>query len=53
MAIKKRCVRCLKHLREDGTCQNPACVKYVPEGVHEVPDGAEVLDVYEEPAAEE
>ena len=31
MAIKKRCIRCMKYLREDGTCQNPACVKYVPE----------------------
>lgn len=30
MAIKKRCVRCLKPVREDGTCQNPNCVKYVP-----------------------
>ena len=30
MAIKKRCIRCLKVVREDGTCQNP-CVKYVPE----------------------
>ena len=31
MAIKKRCIRCLKVVREDGTCQNPKCVKYVPE----------------------
>ena len=31
MAIKKRCNRCLKPLREDGTCQNTACVRYVPE----------------------
>lgn len=30
MAIKKRCIRCLKPLREDGTCENPKCVKYVP-----------------------
>ena len=30
MAIKKRCIRCLKVLRDDGTCQNPSCVKYVP-----------------------
>lgn len=31
MAIKKRCIRCNKHVREDGTCQNPNCVKYVPD----------------------
>ncbi len=31
MAIVKRCIRCRKPLREDGTCQNPACVRYVPE----------------------
>lgn len=31
MAVQKRCKRCLKPLREDGTCQNPNCVKYVPE----------------------
>lgn len=28
MAIKKRCVRCLKVLREDGTCQNEKCSRY-------------------------
>ena len=28
MAIKKRCNRCLKPLREDGTCQNKDCVRY-------------------------
>ena len=31
MAIKKRCIRCNKHLRADGTCQNPNCVRYVPD----------------------
>ena len=31
MAIVKRCIRCRKPLREDGTCQNPSCVRYVPE----------------------
>jgi len=31
MAIVKRCIRCRKPLREDGTCQNPECVRYVPE----------------------
>ena len=29
--IKKRCFRCLHVLREDGTCQNPKCVRYVDE----------------------
>ena len=29
--IKKRCPRCRKVLREDGTCQNIKCVLYVPE----------------------
>ena len=31
MAITKRCIRCRQPLRPDGTCQNPACVRYVPE----------------------
>ena len=26
--LKKRCIRCLKPLRENGTCQNPKCVRY-------------------------
>ena len=37
MAIKKRCLRCLKPMRNDGTaenpkwvCNNPSCVRYVP-----------------------
>lgn len=28
--VKKRCIRCRKVLRSDGTCQNPSCVMYVP-----------------------
>ncbi len=28
--ITKRCIRCLKPLRENGTCQNPKCVRYKP-----------------------
>ncbi len=31
MAIKKRCIRCMKVLREDGTCQNPKCSRYTEE----------------------
>lgn len=32
--VTKRCIRCLKPLREnDGTCQNPKCVRYKPEEV--------------------
>jgi len=37
MAITRRCNRCLKPMRNDGTdeqpkwvCNNPSCVKYVP-----------------------
>lgn len=29
--LKKRCVRCLKVLRNDGTCQNPKCCLYQEE----------------------
>ncbi len=32
MAVKKRCNFCLKPLRADGTCANPNCPRYVPEG---------------------
>lgn len=28
---RKRCFRCLQYLRDDGTCQNPKCVRYTPE----------------------
>lgn len=31
MAIKKRCIRCMKVLRTDDTCQNPSCSRYTPE----------------------
>ena len=31
LKIKKRCIRCLKVLREDGTCPNEKCPKHVPE----------------------
>ena len=31
MTITKRCIRCRKKVREDGTCQNPNCPRYVPE----------------------
>lgn len=33
MAVRKRCVRCRKPVRDDGTCQNEACVMFVPEHV--------------------
>ena len=29
--ITKRCIRCRKPLRSDGTCQNVKCVRYKPE----------------------
>ena len=29
--VTKRCIRCLKPLRENGTCQNVKCVRYKPE----------------------
>ena len=35
LTIKKRCIRCRKYLREDGTCQNPNCVRYTPEKTEE------------------
>ena len=31
MAVTKRCIRCHKPVRPDGTCQNEKCVLYVPE----------------------
>ena len=31
LKIKRRCIRCLTVLREDGTCPNEDCPKYVPE----------------------
>ena len=42
MAVRKRCIRCRKYVRDDGTCQNPECVLYVPEpSTDEGSDGAE------------
>ncbi len=35
MAVRKRCIRCRKYVRDDGTCQNPNCVLYVPEVTEE------------------
>lgn len=35
MAVTKRCIRCHKKVRPDGTCQNPECVLYVPEDDNE------------------
>ena len=29
--LKKRCLRCLHVLRDDGTCPNVKCVRYKPE----------------------
>ena len=29
--LKRRCVRCLKVLRDDGTCQNSSCCLYQEE----------------------
>lgn len=31
LKINKRCVRCMKILREDKTCSNPKCPRYVPD----------------------
>lgn len=35
MAVTKRCIRCHKPVRPDGTCQNKDCVLYVPEKTDE------------------
>ena len=29
--IKRRCIRCLTVLRDDGTCGNEKCSRYTPE----------------------
>ena len=29
--IKRRCIRCLTILRDDGTCGNEKCSRYTPE----------------------
>ena len=31
LKIKRRCIRCLMVLRENGACPNEKCPKYVPE----------------------
>lgn len=33
--IRKRCIRCNQKVREDGTCQDPNCVRFVPETTEE------------------
>lgn len=33
LSIKKRCDRCLRVLRADGTCANDKCIKYTPEKI--------------------
>ena len=30
LKIKMRCMRCMKVLRDDGTCSNEKCSRYVP-----------------------
>lgn len=35
--VKKRCPRCRKVIRPDGTCQNKNCCLYVPEKTEETP----------------
>lgn len=39
--IKRRCIRCLTVLREDGTCSNEKCSRYTPEKPKEENDKAE------------
>ena len=46
----KRCIRCRKKMRNDGTadnpvwhCQNPKCVRYVPPKEEETTEGDEVI----------
>lgn len=36
--LKKRCWVCAHILRENGTCENPKCPKYVAEGAKESVD---------------
>lgn len=50
LSITKRCNRCRKPMRNDGTeqepkwvCNNPSCVKYVPPS-----DGTDTADESEE-----
>ena len=37
--LKKRCVSCLKVLRDDGTCQNPKCCLYQKEAPKDAEPG--------------
>ena len=37
LKIKRRCIRCLTVLRENRTCPNEACPKYVPDKVEAEP----------------
>ncbi len=39
--VTKRCIRCRKPLREDGTCQNVKCVRYKPEPEEETAEKKE------------
>ena len=39
--VKKRCTYCRKVLREDKTCQNPACPLYKPEVNNDATEKAE------------
>ena len=42
--VTKRCIRCRKPLREDGTCQNKKCVRYKPEPTTTTEDTKESTD---------
>ena len=44
MAVKKRCGFCRKVLREDGTCSNEACPRYVPQPMEQEEDKADKED---------
>jgi hypothetical protein len=44
LKVKHRCGCCRKVLREDGTCQNPQCPRYVPEVTEEQPKQEEPAD---------
>lgn len=42
--ITKRCIRCRKPLRADGTCQNPKCVRYKLEESETTTDGEKTAE---------
>ena len=42
--VTKRCIRCRKPLRSDGTCQNVKCVRYKPEPTAEEKAEAEKVE---------